>query len=116
MNRVLIHKRPNRIRRIQASNIIEYSEKYLEAWLEQNAKDVYDNPKLAPNFKSISAIRRAQKERLKLEVKMTDKAKVVNRLINKKMNDTEISEIIGITIKGLSDMKLRYDLPKIEEQ
>ena len=47
---------------------------------------------------------------------MTDKAKVVNRLINKKMNDTEISEIIGITIKGLSDMKLRYDLPKIEEQ
>ncbi len=29
---------------------------------------------------------------------------------------TSCFEIIGITIKGLSDMKLRYDLPRIEEQ
>jgi len=47
---------------------------------------------------------------------MTEKAKFVNRLLKKKMTHNEISEILGITIKGVSDMKRRYDMPRDEEE
>jgi len=32
------------------------------------------------------------------------------------MTHNEISEILGITIKGVSDMKRRYDMPRNEEE
>ena len=93
------------------------AEIYRNRWVAQNIKDMKENPKLIPNFKSVSALRRAQKEKNEAStIKMTEKAKFVNRLLKKKMTHNEISEILGITIKGVSDMKRRYDMPRNEEE
>ena len=91
------------------------AEMYRNRWVAQNIKDMKENPKIISNFNSASSLRRAQKERTEASnIEMTEKAKFVNRLLKKKMTHNEISEILGITIKGVSDMKRRYDMPREE--
>ena len=93
------------------------AEMYRNRWVAQNIKDMKENPKTISNFNSVSALRRAKKERSEAStIEMTEKAKFVNRLLKKKMTHNEISEILGITIKGVSDMKRRYDMPRNEEE
>ena len=91
------------------------ADKYREAWLEQNKKDMIKNPRLLSNSSSVSAFKRHQVQKIEANKRpMNEKAKVVNRLIKKKMTHSEISEILSITNKTVSEIKRRYDLPRDE--
>lgn len=49
-------------------------------------------------------------------LKLTAKAKVVNRMLKKRMKIRDIGDVLGISHQSVSDMKKRYALPRLDEE
>ena len=100
-----------------------YEELYREAWLKQNKIDREVNKKLqapAVNYqqqrenglKGGRPRQAAYDPPRDITVKLSAKAKVVNRMLNKGMKVREIGEILGISHQAVSHMKKQYGLPR----
>jgi DNA-directed RNA polymerase specialized sigma subunit len=48
-------------------------------------------------------------------IKLTEKAKVVNRMLKRHMTIRDIGDVLGVSHQSVSDMKKRYALPRSEE-
>ena len=89
-----------------------YEELYREAWIAQNKKDREDNPKLGPNTMYRDP-KQAQENALKggRPKALTERAKMINRMLQKDMTLREIADILGITNQAVMQTKHRYGLP-----
>ena len=47
--------------------------------------------------------------------KMSDKAKIANRLFKKGLSIKQTADILGVDIQSIRNLKSRYDLPRDEE-
>ena len=93
-----------------------YEELYREAWIAQNKKDREDNPKLGPNTMYRDP-KQAQENALKggRPKALSDKAKMINRMLEKEMTLREIADILGVTPQAVMQVKHRYGLPRHEK-
>ena len=100
-----------------------YEELYREAWLKQNKIDRENNKKLqAPAIDYAQQRKNAMKggrprqmaydPPRDITIKLSPKAKVVNRMLHKGMKVREIGEILGISHQAVSHMKKQYGLPR----
>ena len=101
-----------------------YEELYRAAWLKQNKIDREVNKKLqAPAIdyqqaraNGLKGGRPSQRADVKppryITIKLSPKAKVVNRMLHKGMKVREIGEILGISHQAVSHMKKNYGLPR----
>ncbi len=93
-----------------------YEELYREAWIAQNKKDREDNPKLTPNvmYRDPKQAQENAKKGGRPKV-MSDKAKMINRMLEKEMTLREIADILGVTHQAVMQVKHRYGLPRNEK-
>lgn len=101
-----------------------YEELYREAWLKQNKIDRENNKRLrepaidyqqarANGLKGGRPTQRADVQPPRdITIKLTPKAKTVNRMLHKGMKVREIGEILGISHQAVSHMKKNYGLPR----
>ena len=101
-----------------------YEELYREAWLKQNKIDKAKNKRLqAPAIDYAQQRKNAMKggrppQRADVQpprditIKLSPKAKVVNRMLHKGMKVREIGELLGISHQAVSHMKKQYGLPR----
>jgi DNA-binding NarL/FixJ family response regulator len=101
-----------------------YEELYRAAWLKQNKIDREVNKKLqAPevNYQQarengLKGGRPSQRADVQaprdITIKLSPKAKVVNRMLNKGMKLREVGEILGISHQAVSHIKQQYGLPR----
>ena len=101
-----------------------YEELYREAWLKQNKIDREVNKKLqapAINYQQarengLKGGRPSQRADVQpprdITIKLSPKAKVVNRMLHRGMKVREIGEILGISHQAVSHMKKQYGLPR----
>jgi DNA-binding NarL/FixJ family response regulator len=101
-----------------------YEELYREAWLQQNKIDKANNKRLrepAIDYQQarengLKGGRPSQRADVQpprdITIKLSPKAKVVNRMLHKGMKVREIGEILGISHQAVSHMKKNYGLPR----
>ena len=96
-----------------------YEELYKQCWEQQTKKDMAANPKLREMTGSYNA-RNGRKGasygekggRPKLE--LTEKAKMVDRMLKLNMSIQNISEVLQVSDKSVIQIKSRYNLPREE--
>ena len=93
-----------------------YEELYREAWVAQNKKDREDNPKLGPNtmYRDSKPAQENAKKGGRPKA-LTERAKIINRMLQKDMTLREIADILGITNQAVMQTKHRYGLPLNEK-
>jgi len=100
-----------------------YEELYRQKWLAQNKIDREVNNKLKEppvNYKQQrenglkgGRPRQADNEPPRdITAKLSEKAKVVNRMLHKGMKLREVGEILGISHQAVSHIKQQYGLPR----
>lgn len=100
-----------------------YEELYRQKWLVQNKIDREVNKKLKEppvNYKQqrengLKGGRPRQKAYdppRDITVELSEKAKIVNRMLNKGMKLREVGEILGISHQAVSHIKQQYGLPR----
>lgn len=96
----------------------QYEDLYREAWIKQCKIDRENNKKLqAPPVD----YQKARENGLKggrpkdITIPLSDKAKVVNRMLAKGMKVREIGEILGVSHQSITHIKKRYGLPRHAE-
>ena len=98
---------------------IGYEELYKQCWQDQTKKDMVTNPKLREMSGSHNAkngrangVHGAKGGRPKLE--LTEKAKMVDRMLKLNMSIQNISEVLQVSDKSVIQIKSRYNLPREE--
>ena len=103
----------------------EYQDAYLKAWQAQNKIDAKSNKMV---FSQDQRLIHAQcdpiigkkngklggRPKAEQKVKLTERAKLVNRMIKRNMTMREIGEILGVSHQSVSELKRRYGLPRDE--
>ena len=102
-----------------------YEDLYREAMLKHLKIDAEKNPLArGPNKHFASGMMGAKFGKLGGQSKvaadlsdapLTKTAKVVNRMLKKRMTQKSIAEILGIAANTVSNIKLQYNLPRKEE-
>jgi len=90
-----------------------YEDAYRKAWIKQVKKDQKDNPKAVPNrriIKGMSLERHNKGGAPKL--KLNKRAEAINKLLQKKIAQKHIADILGITRQEVFETKRRYNLPR----
>ena len=113
LNQICIQQKRGRLPHM---NREAYEELYREAWIAQNKKDREDNPKLSPNVMYRDP-KQAQENAKKggRPKALSDKAKMINRMLEKEMTLREIADILGVTHQAVMQVKHRYGLPRNEK-
>ena len=100
-----------------------YEDLYRKAWIKQNKIDCKRNPLVLNEDrrqKPLQETHELAKQNGMLggrpkgvrTSKLTEPAKVVNRLIKRGLTMREIGSIVGKSHQSVSEMKRRYDLPR----
>ena len=93
-----------------------YEELYREAWIAQNKKNREDNPKLGPNVMYRDPKQAQENARKGGRPKaLTERAKVVNRMLEKGMTLHDVADVLGISHQAVMQTKHRYGLPLNEK-
>ena len=109
---------------VRIPHTTKYEVVYREAWLKQNKIDRENNKRLQTpaidyaqqRENGLKGGRPSQKADVQpprdITVKLSPKAKVVNRMLHKGMKVRMIGEILGISHQAVSHMKKNYGLPR----
>ena len=109
---------------VRIPHTTKYEGVYREAWLKQNKIDKANNKQLqapAINYQQarengLKGGRPSQRADVQpprdITIKLSPKAKVVNRMLHKGMKVREIGELLGISHQAVSHMKKNYGLPR----
>jgi len=108
---------------VRIPHTTKYEGVYREIWLKQNKIDREVNKKLqapaidyaqqrANGLKGGRPRQMAYDPPRDITIKLSHKAKVVNRMLHKGMKVREIGEILGISHQAVSHMKKNYGLPR----
>tara|TARA_R110000803_G_scaffold33109_1_gene72599 strand:+ start:119 stop:475 length:357 start_codon:yes stop_codon:yes gene_type:complete len=90
-----------------------FEDYYRSLWLKQVVIDRKGNP-LA---REQSAHHKNGKfGGVRKNLKLSKQAEIVNRMLKEKMLGRQIAELLGITQQAVSDIKVRYGLPRSEEE
>lgn len=102
-----------------------YEDLYRKAWIKQNKIDRENNKRLREpaidyqqqrlnGLKGGRPTQRADVQPPKNIKPLSEKAAVVNRMLQKGMKVREIGEILGVSHQSVSHMKKQYGLPRHE--
>lgn len=96
----------------------QYEDLYRKLWIKQLIEDKEKNKQLQIKLGLNDNLPDEGQEgvfKKPLPRKLTDKAAVINRMIVKGMTMREIGEILGISHQAVTQVKLRYGLPRNAE-
>ena len=93
----------------------QFEDWYREAWLakireERTKKVVVAEPKTKPV--TTKSVKPKPIERIKL----SDKARTVNRMLVRGFNSYEISDMLGVSRQSVDQIRKRYGLPRQEDE
>ena len=90
----------------------QFEELYRKAWLA-DVRKAKANRNIAPHDEPDDPqITEVKKPKPKATVKLSEKAKRVNRMIKLRMSMREIGDALGTSHQAVSEMKRRYGLPR----
>jgi len=98
--------------------IDKYQDIYKRAWDRQNKIDRIANPKIMPSPQAKNGHNAGKFGKLGGAPKLTlsENAKIINKMLIKKMTVAEISEILGKSHRAVTQVKNRYGLPRETEK
>ena len=98
--------------------IDKHQDIYKRAWERQNIIDRKANPKIMPSPQAKNGQNAGKFGKLggAPKLALSENAKVINKMLIKKMTVAEISDILGKSHQAVTQVKNRYGLPRMTEE
>lgn len=89
---------------------IRLEDKYKEAWIAQNKKDVLEKPelKIRSHFKSEKEV----KKKVVLEPPLPKQAKIVNSMLSEGKSPRQVAKTLFENVKYVTQIISKYNLPR----
>lgn len=97
----------------------KYEDLYRERWLAQLKIDRVGNPwarETTPQQKNGARTGQFGKMGGRQKLKLSKDAEIINRMLKQRMLMKDIAEIMGISQQAVSQTKIRYGLPRSDEE
>ena len=97
----------------------KYEDLYRECWLKQLKIDRVKNPmarEATPQQKNGARTGQFGKMGGRQKLKLSRDAEIINRMLKQDMLMREIADIMGISQQAVSQTKIRYGLPRADEE
>ena len=96
---------------------IRYEEFYRKCWEEQSIKDKISNPRIELQSRYIKNGEKAKVHghkggRPKVIKELSKDAVMLNKLLKREISLREAADIMGLTVKSITQIKSRYGLPR----
>ena len=98
--------------------IDKHQDIYKRAWERQNIIDRKANPKIMPSPQAKNGQNAGKFGKLggAPKLALSENAKVINKMLIKGMTVAEISDILGKSHQAVTQVKNRYNLPRMTEE
>jgi|TARA_R110000787_G_scaffold4313_1_gene16706 hypothetical protein len=97
----------------------KFEDYYRECWLKQLKIDGVKNPMArepTPQQKNGERTGQFGKMGGRQKLKLSKDAEIINRMLNQRMLMKDIAELMGISQQAVSQTKIRYGLPRSDEE
>ena len=97
----------------------KFEDYYRECWLKQLKIDRVGNPMARePTPQQKNGARTGQFGKMggRKKLKLSKDAEIINRMLKQRMLMKDIADLMGITQQAVSQTKIRYGLPRADEE